>query len=577
MLRDLRQRQVTIGSFSVGSLLRLVLVVFALATLLALSLLGFSWIEGQSAQEWLNQNQHPVGILITVCFIGLGLVGWFIRDEQRQRLRARGISSVGMSALVEPLLEIGLNLWELAAAPQTTTEEWRKAKRNGEDVRRLKWPYGKRLKKRYSLPTIQTIHPAWANPDVSSEAADMADQAVRRLMVSLRSWADLLSQTPLGLDAMISIGDLRQELFLLSQTEPPSSSEGEVLANRYAECALRALLLAQIFEACGGALHPRSAFVGCLRDWELPGYSAHESVYGHGANPSLSPGRLSHSGYGDSAFRAVVAKDQALRAGVTRTLNSAAKAEPSAAAEDMSNIGLALLAKYTRDFVDRQGPRKSLLRSGDVDRGSIENLVSDSDAPIRLSPRYATAVLYAADAHATQVRKGTKIPYVSHLLAVSSLVLDGGGDEDVAIAALLHDVAEDQGGQPRLEDVRRHFGERVAGIVEECSDSLTEDPEAKAPWIQRKQSYITHLSHASDDALLVTTADKLHNARAICVDLRLDGPQTLGRFKGSPEQILWYYREVLAVVRERGVSSSLVGQLEESVTLLERLIGIHQP
>lgn len=99
-------------------------------------------------------------------------------------------------------------------------------------------------------------------------------------------------------------------------------------------------------------------------------------------------------------------------------------------------------------------------------------------------------------------------------------------------------------------------------------------PDAKAPWLQRKHDYIIHLSAASDDALLVTTADKLHNARAICVDLQADGAQILERFKGSPEQILWYHREVLAVVRQRGENASLGAQLEQTVTLLQKLIAI---
>lgn len=192
--------------------------------------------------------------------------------------------------------------------------------------------------------------------------------------------------------------------------------------------------------------------------------------------------------------------------------------------------------------------------------------------PTSLTQRYAEALLYAASAHEGQLRKGTDIPYVAHLIGVSSLVLDGGGDEDVAIAALLHDVAEDQGGHARLEDIRLRFGDRIAGIVEECSDSLTEDPQAKAPWSERKEAYITHLPLASSDALLVTAADKLHNARAIHLDLLVYGSSVWKRFKGTSEQILWYYRSVLSVLEQRQVSPVLTAALQEEITSMEEWV-----
>ena len=139
-----------------------------------------------------------------------------------------------------------------------------------------------------------------------------------------------------------------------------------------------------------------------------------------------------------------------------------------------------------------------------------------------LTDRFDRALLYATHVHGGQVRKGTDTPYVAHLLAVAATVLEYGGDEDLAIAALLHDSAEDQGGAARLEDVRNRFGERVARIVEACSDSLadTAKGERKAHWQERKETYIAHLLKADEDILRVSLADKVHNARAILRDLR---------------------------------------------------------
>ena len=189
-----------------------------------------------------------------------------------------------------------------------------------------------------------------------------------------------------------------------------------------------------------------------------------------------------------------------------------------------------------------------------------------------LTQRYAEAVAYASIAHATQTRKATDLPYICHLLGVSSLVLEAGGDEDLAIAGLLHDVAEDQGGEPRLNDVRNRFGDRVADIVEACSDSLSEDPTKKAPYEQRKRDHIEHLRHASDDVLLVTAADKLHNARAIHADLLVHGPNMLGRFNGTAEQILWYYNGILAVLEEQQVSPHLTKSLRHTVDEMAGLV-----
>jgi len=189
-----------------------------------------------------------------------------------------------------------------------------------------------------------------------------------------------------------------------------------------------------------------------------------------------------------------------------------------------------------------------------------------------LTQRYAEAVAYASIAHATQTRKATDLPYICHLLGVSSLVLEAGGDEDLAIAGLFHDVAEDQGGEPRLNDVRNRFGDRVADIVEACSDSLSEDPTKKAPYEERKRHHIEHLRHASDDVLLVTAADKLHNARAIHADLLVLCPEMLKRFNGTAEQILWYYSGILTVLEVRQVSPHLTKSLRHTVDEMTRLV-----
>ena len=190
----------------------------------------------------------------------------------------------------------------------------------------------------------------------------------------------------------------------------------------------------------------------------------------------------------------------------------------------------------------------------------------------QLTERYADAVTYAATAHAAQRRKGTDSPYVAHLLAVSGSVLEAGGDEDQAIAGLLHDVVEDQGGLPRADDVRARFDDRVADIVLGCSDSTAEDRKDKLPYAERKATHIAYLREASDDVLLVTAADKLHNARAIQADLMIDGPGMLARFNGEPDQILAYYRSVLDVLESRGIAPVLVVPMRHTVDQMAELM-----
>ena len=169
--------------------------------------------------------------------------------------------------------------------------------------------------------------------------------------------------------------------------------------------------------------------------------------------------------------------------------------------------------------------------------------------------RFEQAVLYAIQLHRSQVRKATTIPYVTHLFAVTSLVLEDGGTEDEAIAALLHDGPEDQGGAAVLEQIRDRFGVVVAEIVEGLSDAMPAPGETKAPWRVRKEAYLEHLDSASEAVLRVSLADKLHNARSILDDQRTDGEAVWSRFNAGREEQAWYYRALLAIF-ERGLPGS---------------------
>lgn len=190
-----------------------------------------------------------------------------------------------------------------------------------------------------------------------------------------------------------------------------------------------------------------------------------------------------------------------------------------------------------------------------------------SGAPL-VTDRFRQALDYASELHAWQSRKGTEIPYVSHLLAVCALVLEDGGDEDEAIAALLHDAVEDQGGKPVLEEIRRRFGGRVAGIVAECTDT---DEVPKPPWRKRKEDYLARLPEASPEALRVSCADKLHNARSLAADYRRVGERLWERFTASRDETLWYYRSLLRVYEARG-AGILAEELKRAVAELEGLV-----
>lgn len=185
-----------------------------------------------------------------------------------------------------------------------------------------------------------------------------------------------------------------------------------------------------------------------------------------------------------------------------------------------------------------------------------------------LTRRFEEALIYALRLHAGQVRKGGGTPYFAHLMSVAALVIEDGGDEDEAIAGLLHDAIEDQGGAEVRAEIRRRFGERVAAIVDGCSDAETIP---KPPWRARKERYVASLADASPAVIRVEAADKLHNARSILRDYRQLGESLWSRFSGGREGTLWYYREMTRILQTR-TDGPLVGALDEVVTTLERLV-----
>jgi GTP pyrophosphokinase len=189
--------------------------------------------------------------------------------------------------------------------------------------------------------------------------------------------------------------------------------------------------------------------------------------------------------------------------------------------------------------------------------------------PPALGPRLRRAFRYAAEKHDGQTRKQSAVPYLSHLMAVASLVLEGGGDEDMAIAALLHDVVEDCGGMPRLREIRKQFGPRVAGIVAGCTDSYVEP---KPEWMQRKKDYLREVKHADAETRLVSASDKLHNVRTILADYRLHGEEVWKRFTGKREGTLWYYR-ALSDEYQRRDPNRITRELEIAVAQLEYAVS----
>jgi GTP pyrophosphokinase len=189
--------------------------------------------------------------------------------------------------------------------------------------------------------------------------------------------------------------------------------------------------------------------------------------------------------------------------------------------------------------------------------------------------RLAEALGFAIRKHGPQLRKGTRIPYVTHLMAVSALVGESGGGEDEMVAALLHDVVEDAGGAVVLEEIRSRFGEAVAMIVEGCTDD--DSAGEKAPWLERKRAYLAHLLTAPLPVLRVSCADKLHNARSIQRDLHDHGPAVFKRFKADREGTLWYYRSLARMFAGLVLDTpdldpgfrSMIRELRETVASLE--------
>jgi (p)ppGpp synthase/HD superfamily hydrolase len=184
-----------------------------------------------------------------------------------------------------------------------------------------------------------------------------------------------------------------------------------------------------------------------------------------------------------------------------------------------------------------------------------------------LSDRFDEALAYASRLHREQRRKGTDIPYVSHLLSVAALVLEHGGNEDQAIAGLLHDAAEDQGGRARLDEIRDRFGETVATIVADCTDSWEEKGSQKKDWRLRKEAYIVELPGKDRVSLLVSLADKTHNARAILHDYHRIGDALWERFSGGKEGTLWYYQR-LSAFYSRDFQGPLASEFERTVAAL---------
>jgi len=186
----------------------------------------------------------------------------------------------------------------------------------------------------------------------------------------------------------------------------------------------------------------------------------------------------------------------------------------------------------------------------------------------QLSPRFEEAFRYASDVHRSQKRKGSGTPYIGHLMGVASIVLDDGGSEDEAIAALLHDAPEDQGGRARLDDIRIRFGDAVAKIVEDCTDSWT----GKEPWTERKQRYAEHARTLDPASLRVSASDKVHNTYVLLRDLRNQGDAVWARYDASPDDVVTYYGMLVRSFREAG-GGRLVDELDRIVRAIEREMG----
>ena len=187
---------------------------------------------------------------------------------------------------------------------------------------------------------------------------------------------------------------------------------------------------------------------------------------------------------------------------------------------------------------------------------------------MELTERFSWAVSLALDLHRTQKRKLSDTPYAAHLLRVAGIVLEHGADEDTAIAAVLHDAIEDQGGSSTRELIRSRFGEQVTAIVDECSDT---DQTPKPPWRERKEQYLAHLGVASPSARLVSAADKVDNLRCLLASYRQTGEAIWEHFRGGRDGTLWYYRSVCRILQEAGPAmlaeelACMLAQFEEAL------------
>lgn len=189
------------------------------------------------------------------------------------------------------------------------------------------------------------------------------------------------------------------------------------------------------------------------------------------------------------------------------------------------------------------------------------------------TPRLIQAFQFAAQEHKCQLRKATKIPYISHLMSVSALVMENGGDEEQAIAGLLHDIIEDAEPPSRVPYIRKEileqFGPRVLSLVEGCTDGEADEAGEKAPWRERKEAYLDHLQNEPVELLLISCCDKLHNARAILTDLTTHGDILFERFTGKKEGTLWYYRTLAAIFEERLPGVVAARELAMTVAAIE--------
>ncbi|TGL04070.1 HD domain-containing protein [Leptospira bouyouniensis] len=186
----------------------------------------------------------------------------------------------------------------------------------------------------------------------------------------------------------------------------------------------------------------------------------------------------------------------------------------------------------------------------------------------KLGKKFNETLVFASELHAEQTRKGSEIPYITHLLAVASIIGECGGTEVEVIAGLLHDSVEDQGGQETLELIKQKFGNEVAEIVMECSDT---DIVPKPPWKERKTAYLNHLKESKNQSvILVSCADKLHNLRSIKSDLSEIGDFVWNRFTAPKEETIWYYRELLKIYKMKNAPKRLTVEMEEIIGFIEK-------